>query len=78
MNVAKDVIDRINNKSGKPWNDKDKLLICLLFISENSDMDAFEDFLTDTVVNGIADDDGEDDRDDEDEDDVDLDIDDDD
>lgn len=29
MNIAKEMLDKINKKNGGIWNEKDKLLLCL-------------------------------------------------
>jgi hypothetical protein len=68
MSTAKELIDRINNKNGKIWSEKEKLAICLDYITENCDLDSFEEFLVDAAANGLPvvdDDDEEDDEDDE-------------
>jgi hypothetical protein len=77
MNIAKEMLDKINKKNGGIWNDKDKLLLCLMFIADHTEMDAFEEFLVDAAANDLTKEIDDDDDDDDEEEDDDIDDDDD-
>lgn len=69
MSQAKTILEKINKKGG--WNDKDKLLLCLMFITDHTDMDAFEEFLTEAMDSELLKEAAKDDDDEEDDDDID-------
>jgi hypothetical protein len=74
MNIAKEMLDKLNKKNGGIWNEKDKLLLCLMFITDHCEIDAFEEFLVDAAANDLTkeiDDDDDEEEDDDDDDDID-------